>query len=336
MTDDLALTRLRDPKSDYLQRLARMVVDDATSTPMRDVAAPGWIASQLAATLEAATRTDAVRDFVARRLDEGRERWADEQRTVRTWMVPEVEDPLRTLLSRPWSPSEELTMRVIDQGVFHELLKEVLENSLRRFNNRLRSFDQDKLGGLGKRAKAVGRGLFGNIADNFGGAAETLRGSAQNIVGTVQNELEGVVERRIDEFLGSATGEAMKIVARHVTDPDNADAYSEMRLQILDVLLDTTVAEFMGELDKLHPLEGVDVVVSAMRSMVRDPSFVERTEARIATLLDQAGDGTLGAWLDEVQLRQVWTDTTTELITARLQGVVQTPEFESWWRELHA
>ena len=62
--------------------------------------------------------------------------------------------------------------------------------------------------------------------------------------------------------------------------------------------------------------------------------IVARLEARIETVLDEAGDGTLGAWLDEVGLREVWTDTTTELVADRLRAVVGSERFESWWLTL--
>ena len=41
---------------------------DATATPIRDIAPPRWLASQLASALEAATRGDALKHAVLRRL----------------------------------------------------------------------------------------------------------------------------------------------------------------------------------------------------------------------------------------------------------------------------
>jgi hypothetical protein len=44
----------------------------------------------------------------------------------------------------------------------------------------------------------------------------------------------------------------------------------------------------------------------------------------------------LGAWLDEVGLRDVWADSTAELVAQRLQAVAHTEPFERWWEELFA
>jgi len=321
----LALERLRQPDGAHANALAALVVNDALATPIRDVASPAWLASQLATGLEAATHGTAFRDAVARRLEEAAELWGADDRAPRTWLIPEIDGPLRELLSAEWTPNEALTMRIIDQGVFHDVLKEVLDNSLRRFSQRMRRFDQDRLGGLGKRAKSVGRGLFGNLTE-----------AAEGLVGAVSNELEGAVERRIDDFLAGATTEALKIVARHICDPSHAEAYGELRLDMLDVALDTPVSEWVREAKATHPLEAVDVVIAATRALVSREDFVPAAERRIATLLDAAGDGTLGAWLDEVGLLDAWKSSTTELLAARLRALVQGDPFAQWWEALHA
>ena len=92
--------------------------------------------------------------------------------------------------------------------------------------------------------------------------------------------------------------------------------------------------QLSAEADKLKPEELVDIVVSTLRSVLDDENFVNRTEERVRQVLDEAGDGTLRAWLDEVGLTEVWTESTTELIADRLQAVVHTSEFETWWTQL--
>ena len=59
-----ALARLRDPEGHALHALARLVVEETTATPLRDIASPRWVASQLATALQAATRGDLLRTWV--------------------------------------------------------------------------------------------------------------------------------------------------------------------------------------------------------------------------------------------------------------------------------
>lgn len=332
MADDApqrALSRLRDPEGEALAALARLVVDEATATPLREIAAPRWIAGQIATALEAGTRGDHVRHWVERRIEAERERWQAEDRPLRAFVPEEAQEPLRKLLGRPYSPDEDLVHRIVDQAAIRRLVRIVLRDTVTGFRRRVTSVDDGLLGGMAGRAARRGRGLLGNVGKNLGGMAE-------NIVGAVKEEVDTAFEGRVREFLDGATGEAVRTIAVYAADPSHADSLGELRLAILDVVLDTPLKDLIGEAEKLGPEDAVDVVVAALRSAVAEDDFVERTEERVARVLDEAGDGTLGAWLDEVKLREVWSETTTELVTQRLQAVVETDAFVTWWTALFA
>jgi hypothetical protein len=322
---DRALQRLQADDGAALTALARMVVDEATHTPLAKIASPRWVASQLTAVLEAAVRGDQVRAWVDRRIATERERWSTDERPLRTFMAAEAEEPLRALLGRAYAPDEELVYRIIDQAALRGLVRAVLADSMARWRKRVGDVDKGMLGGLGKRAATRGRGLFGNLGS-----------MAENLVETVKEEVENTFDVRVGDVTTGANTEAMRAIARYIADPEHAAAFGEMRLQVLDVLLDSTIAELVEEADKLGPEEIVSVVVGAVRATVSQPDFTQRTEERVARLMAEAGDGTFGAWLDEVELREVWEDTTTELVTERLKAVVHTERFLSWWQALHA
>lgn len=322
-----ALERLRDPESDALPALARMVVHEATVTPIARIATPRWMAGQLAAALEAGTRGDTLREWVDRRIASERARWGEEERPLRSFVPPEAEKPLRELLGRAYAPNEELVFRIVDQPAIRGLVRLVLTDTVTRFRKRLSEWDSGVFGGIGKRAAARGRGLFGNVGRNLGGMAE-------NLVEAVKEEVDFAFDGRIKDFVDGATREAVRTIARYAADESHAASFGELRLAILDVVLDSPIRELAGEADKLKPETAVDVVVGAVRSAVGQPDFVDRAEQRIAKILSEAGDGTLGAWLTEVGLHEVWSDTTTELVTDRLRAVVRTDGFEAWWADL--
>ena len=92
--------------------------------------------------------------------------------------------------------------------------------------------------------------------------------------------------------------------------------------------------EFASEVDKLEPGQAVSIVAGAVRGALDAEDFVDKAEERIARALDEVGDGSLGAWLEDAGLLEVWTTTTAELVSARLQAVVQTEAFEMWWSGL--
>ncbi|MEQ1570810.1 MAG: hypothetical protein ABMA64_34595 [Myxococcota bacterium] len=322
-----ALARLRDPSSRALADLARMTVEQATLTPIATLAKPRFVASQLAAVLEAGSRGDLLRSWVDRRIASERGRWGAEESPLRGFLPKEAHQPLRELLGRPYAPDEELVFRIIDQPAIRNLVRLVLTDTVTRFRRRLSEWDSGMFGGLGRRAAARGKGLFGNVGRNLGGMAE-------NLVEAVKEEVDSAFEGRIKDFVAGATTEAMRTIARYAADPTHAASFGELRLAILDVVLDTPIRELANETDKMKPETAVDVLVVAVRSMVAQPDFVARAEARIESILAETGDGTLGAWLAEVGLAEVWTNTTTELIADRLRAVVETDGFEGWWAAL--
>jgi hypothetical protein len=321
---DRALKRLRDPSSTALPELARMVVEETTATPMAKIASPRFIASQLAAVLEAGSRGDLLRGWVDKRIASERERWGAETRSLRAFVPAEAHETLRELLGRPYAPDEKLLYRIVDQPAIRGLVGVVLTDTVTRFRRRLSEWDSGMLGGIGRRAAQRSRGLLGNVGRNLGGMAG-------NLVDAVKEEVDYAFEGRIKEFVTGATTEAVRTIAAYAADPAHAKGFGDLRLAILDVVLDTPIKDLATEADKLKPETAVDVVVAAVRSAVGQPDFVARTEARMAKILDEAGDGTLGAWLGEVGLERVWTDTTTELVADRLRAVVTTERFAAWW-----
>lgn len=324
---DKALARLRDPKGQALTALARLVVDETTATPLNAIASPRWLASQLATALEALTRGDLTRDFVVRRVDAGRERWSELEGTARSKWPEEMDGPMRELLSHPWVPDEDLTFRVLDQPAMRALVADVLTTMLTRFRSRMRSRDGGLLKGVGAAARRS-RSLFGGVAGN-------LQGLAENMVGAVKDEVEAGLDELVKDFVTSTTRDALRAIAAHIADPSHTKGFADLRVGVLDVVLDTPVKDLVGEVDKAGPVELLDVVLAGIRGAIAQDDFVERAEERFAQILEETGDGTLGAWLDEVELRAVWSDTTTDLVAQRLQAVVKTDAFEAWWVELH-
>lgn len=326
---DKALERLRDPEGAALTALARLVVEETTATPLKDIASPRWMASQLATALEALTRGDLARDFVERRVESGRGRLEADTEPLRNHIPEDVDKPLRELLSHEWTPDEEMVFRILDQPAMRALVAEILTTMLTRFRKRMRSLEPGLLKGLGGRAAKRGKSLFGGMAGN-------LQGLAGNVVGAVRDEVESGLDELVKEFVDSATRDAVRGIASYIAANEHQNAFADLRIGVLDVILDTPVNELLTEADKIRPMELVDVVVGAARAAISEDDFVDRAEARIAAVLDEAGDGTLGAWLEEVELLTVWTDTTTELVAQRLMAVVRTDAFTAWWVELHA
>jgi hypothetical protein len=288
---------------------------------VRELLPPAWIAGELVRGLRSATATPTAREAVVRRVEQARQQLRTIEQPVRTWLPPEVEPPARELLALPWSPSEELTFRVINHPALRALVREVLSASLTRFTERLRNLDQGVLGGLGERAMRRGKGLFGGVAEG--------------LMGAVRDEMGSAFDGRIKEHLGTATEEAVRAIAAWIADPAHADALAAMRLSAIDVVLDTPVRALAAEADGLSTDRVAEVVWRALTELAARDDL----EPRLVTLLTQvyalADHPTLGHWLDELGLREVWTDGAARFTTDRLVELTTTPAFEAWWHELH-
>jgi len=323
-----ALARLRDPSDPSLAALARQIADQIVAVPLADVAPARWIASQITAALEAATRDAAFGDWIVRAIAAERERWGADPRPLRDVIPPDVVPPLREVLGRPWSPSEDLAFRVLDQAAIRTLVRDVLVEMLHRFRQRVGKVDGGLLGGLGKKAVQGGRGLFGGLRENLGGVAD-------GFVGAVKEEMEFALDTKVRDFARQATSEVVRLIARDLAQPDRAAAFAESRIAILDVLLDTPRSELAAEADRLEPEDAVASIAAAARAVLTRPDFAPDLEARIATILAEAGTGTLGDWLAEVNLADVWTEATADLLSRHLGRVVATETFSAWWADLH-
>lgn len=330
MTDpaDRALARLRDDQAESLRELAALMVRTTTQTPLSELASSRWIASQVATALKAATRGGTLRGAVERRLERAKGRLDRDERPLREVLPSELVPPLREVLGRPFTPPPRLTDRIVRQKAMRELVSRVLEDTVSRFGRRMRTTD-DKLGGLGRRAASRGRALGKGLL-----AAAGVADAASDLAHAVSEEFEQALERRVRDFLGDATTRALSQISEQLTDPERAQSMAEFRLELLEEILDTPLAELLEDLEDLDPLATLDVALDALRTEVDRPDFVDRTEARVEQALRETGDGTLGAWLEEVELRDVWTHTTTDLLAARLRAVVLTEDFEAWWHGL--
>lgn len=323
-----ALARLRADDAQALAELATLVVTEATETQLSELASSRWIASQIATALKAATRGDNLKEAVQHRLDRASQRYQGDSRPLREVVPSELLPPLQEVLGRPFTPPRRLTERVVQQRAMRDLVSKVLEDTVSRFGRRMRATD-DKLGGLGRRASSRGRALGKGLL-----AAAGVADAASDLVHAVSEEFEAALERRVKDFLGDATSRALTQIVDQLSDPDRAEAMAEFRLGLLEEILDTPIQELVEDLDGLDPVGSLDVIVEALRGQVDRADFIDRTEARVQQALAEAGDGTLGAWLSEVDLRDVWIESTTELLTARLQAIVHGPGFERWWASL--
>jgi len=329
MSAERALQRLRDPGSGASARVAEVVVDHLLATPLREALEPAEAARLALAWTQRAVASEPLRAELLRRASELQVRLQAETQPARAFVPADVLPPLQRLIAVPWTPSERLVTRLLDQPPVRELTAVVLSDILRSFSERLKSADKGLLGGLGERAVKRGGGLFGSIAQGLGDAAG-------GIVGAVRDELEAAMESRIQAFLGTATEQAVRRIAAWVSDPAQAPRTSALRTGALNTLLDTPVTELAAELNALDVPALIDTVRAAVGELAAHPDAQARVEDLVRALLAEAGDVSLGATLREVGLADDARADLVAVVQVRLAALFATDPFAALWSELHA
>lgn len=329
MSAERALQRLRDPGSGAAVRVAEVVVDHLLATPLREVIEPAEAARLALTWTQRAVASEPLRAELLRRASDAQARLQAEGRPARAFLPADMLPPLQRLVAVPWTPSERLVTRLLDQPPVRELTAVVLSDILRSFAERLKSADKGLLGGLGERAVKRGGGLFGSIAQGIGDAAG-------GIVGAVREELEAAMESRIQAFLGTATEQAVRRIAAWVSDPAQAPRTSALRAGALQTLLDTPVSELAAETRALDVPALVDTVRAALSELATHPEAAARVEELVRALLIEAGDVSLGATLREVGMADEARADLVAVVQVRLSALFATDPFAALWSELHA
>ncbi len=301
--------------------LVELLAAHALDTPISQLVDPGELARSVVVALRAAVADDTARDRIVELVKTTRHRLAAVDDTPRAWVPPEAMEPLQQLVATPWSPSEELTYRLINHAALRTMLREVLSGSLERFTSKMRNLDQGMLGGLGGRAVKRGRGLLG---------------AASSLVSAVKDEMESAFEGRLKEHLGQATDEAVRTIARWISDPAHADALGSMRVSALEALLDTPVRALAAEGDAFDPGELADVVLAAMRQVAARDDLESLITSELASAVEALGDGTLGTWLEDLGLREPWLAAARPLVERQVEAITRSERFEAWWLSLHS
>lgn len=321
MTADRALDRLRDPDDPALAELAALVADEVARRPLQELVAGDRLGPHLGEAVRALHASDGLRDRIRDQIEAERGRLRDLDRPVDVWLPPHARDPLLIVVGAPWSPSQDLTFRILNHEAVRRLLREVLSGTLRRFASGVRSLDQGAFGGLAGRVAKRGKSLFG---------------AAEGIVDAVRGEVEQAFEARIKEFLGTAVDEAIRSVAAWLSDPTHAPVMGAMRSSAVQIVLDERTGDLVAEADDLDLDPVIDAVLDGIAAAAEDPGLDAALGAWVDTVTSPWADQTLGDRLEALGSRDAGHEVVTAVATDLLREVVLTEAFEAWWRALHA
>jgi hypothetical protein len=298
---------LRRLENGGLESLATLTIDHLLSRPVAELVDPAWVARQVVLALEAVSAGPETEQWLGKRIADLRE--TVPAGTIGDRMPEEIRRPLRDVVGRPYLPDRMLVGRLLDHAAMQRLLRDVLVGALRAFVARLKApvpRPLSKLRAMG--GKALQEGLLGGLSQ----------------------EIERQAEARIRDFVDGAVQSFVEQVADHVTAPEHAQAYAAFRVHLVDTLLDTELAVFAAEIEKLQPEALVATGAATARALARREGFEGEIAGALRAAIDASSGRSLGELLAEAGVREDWRRETEEQLATQAKNLVETEAFRRW------
>lgn len=314
------LDQLRSADSDALDRLARLLVDDALDRPLRDAVDRERWPTLAAELLKAWASSDTAEQRLVDAVLEGIDSLGEHTDPLGSILPAPVRDGLRDLARRPYSPNQELVLELIDQPPVRKLLREILLDTVTRFARKLRSTGEQTtvggaLGGLGRFAKRRA-GTLGSIAGEMASA--------------VGSEVEKQLERKAADFVDGALSGVIQRLATKLADPAHASDQAAMRTALLESALDLTGPQLATELRSADPQGLATLLRRSLQGWIDADGFEEQLRGWLDSLVSSQGDRTVRATLDELALTDTLITPAHELALEHARRFVATDAFATW------
>jgi len=312
---DNLLKRLQEePK--YIEELNALMVEDILTRPIRDLVAPAWIASSIAADIKATVALPDFQSWLESRFRMAMDRIPDERAPLRGSLPPDLIEVGKTVLGRPSTPGRELVRTLVDQPGVRNLLQTILKRTLTDFGSKLGSTmpNTSKIPGSRFRSK--------------------LMGVAKTVASSVSSEIERQMEDRINGFLRGAMGKVIDSIVDRICDPSKAQEAATFRINLVDALLDLPRHHFRGEVRKIDPKQSAGDVHAALTALANWDKLESEIQTAIEEYASQEMDRTIRDYLEGSGLEDVFKPRLMELMGRYSGFLVENPAFSQWIAKL--
>lgn len=325
---DEVYARLQGPA---LGSLVALVVDHLLSQPLEALVDPDRTADQIVRALDTATRSEQSEAWLRERIADLRTKVPEGR--LGDGAPPEVIDPLREVLARPFQPDRELVGRFMDHAAMRNLIKGVMKSALHGFVQKIKDLQQSV-----PVPPSVGRRSSAGFS-RLRALSEGVRAVSEGVVGQVSKEFEQRMAGKVGEFVDEALAQAMSQVADHLCDPQHAGKWGDYRAYVLDEALQLDNSQIAAEIEKLDPDNLVAVGAATGRALAQREGFRDDIAGVIRAAIEATDGRTVRDFLQETGLEQAEAEWRAELegqIAEQARAVVATPAFRGWLDDLLA
>lgn len=197
---------------------------------------------------------------------------------LRDGLPPEILSLLRELAVRPYVPSRDLIIGALSLRPCQRLTRELMVGTLLDFSRRVRT--AVATGGASDGGKARG-GVLGRLATEAVRKSTSVMGTlAPNVTSAVTDEFERQLQRRATEFAEGEAAEMVQRLAAVLTDPARAAEHKELKLALLEFVLDRPGSQLVAEIERAQPVElAARLRAAALGWLEREGATAELTAA---------------------------------------------------------
>lgn len=330
MEVDELLERLRDRDPEgALSRLADLAVSDWLDQELSQWLEPRATAQRLHVLLSAWLRSEGAEAKFRELVEDVADTLEESNVRLGAWLGSDACLLLEALARRPHTPSRGLVLGILDRPPIRQLLRKLLIDALVGFGNKLRAPVVENrltrgLGDLGRFARTQ--------AMNRSGAFSAVAG----VVGAVSEEVERQVERRAAESADSILSDTLQKLAGLLCDPDLGDEQAELRLALLEGILELSTGDVARELRRMDVEGASDIVRERILGWLEREESLEALASSIEWFLGRDAEKTVGSVLEELDLAEPVIAMVKESTLARMRSLVEGEGFGRWLGELLA
>lgn len=331
MNAEELLERLRDPGPEGpLARLADLAVAEWLDLELAQWLEPHATAIHLHGLFSAWLQSEGAEQKFHELVEDVSEALGEKEVRLGTWIGTDATLLLEALARRPLTPSKDLVLGLLDREPMRRLLRRLLIDALVGFGSRLRAPVAENrltrgLGDLGRFARAQAMSRAGSIGT-----------FATEVVGAVSGEVERQLEKRAAEFADSILSETLRKLADLLSNPDHGDEQAELRLAVLEGLLELSTGDLAKELERTDAHGALAIARERMGSWLEREGAVEKIGAAIEWFLGRDAEKTVGSLLEELNLTEPVVAMVKEATLQRMRSLVSRDAFGSWLVELVA
>ncbi|MBM4777117.1 MAG: hypothetical protein GQE15_05375 [Archangiaceae bacterium] len=230
----------------------------------------------------------------------------------------DVRAALKDVVGRPFSPDRKLVLTIIDREPTRDLVRQLLLDFVLEFGRKASA----PVAGVAK-----GLGTFAKLA---GDAVKSRTGTLGSLVGAVGSEVERQMEKRAVEFVDAALSGVFGQLADAVSDPRRATEAAELRVAMMDGVLELTLPQLARELANADVPGGAEVLRGGLKRWLASAASDDEIKRITEFVAKDLGARKLRDVLDELGLLAVVKARGAEQLALRIREVVGSEAFSAW------